>query len=479
MHTSGAGQTWKCPPLHQRRHPSICQIRIKWTSTSGRFCSLRPSARRSAVLAASAEIVLVLPQPAAACRRAPAAKCGDPRRSPDRRLEQPGRADLRRADHPAGPVHHHAAEHHAVEQHLASRRQHAAGHRQKPVAVERQPPDRRAVHHLDRPATGSGCRRPPAGSARPLLARQLRMRGEVPPLAMRRHRESRPHQPYSLRSSSRAGWPETWTMWSSSVMHAHAAPHQAVLHRADRPLVARDHAAGEDHRVALAQRDVRVRVGMAMRDSALRGSPWLPVTDQQQVVVGHDPRPPPRTGRAARPQVAALARRRLQVAQRAPDQRHRRPAAPRPARCSRPAPRCWQSRSPPRGRNARDQRGQAAAHLAPPSRDRPRPWRWCCRTPAPARPRAERARRPPRPSAARPAGRDRASSRRVCSTVPAGVRMHQRLRFRHRVGHRHELQRNGPSSKRPAGGITCSCTWPSSRASPSLRRSTAAANGVA
>ena len=220
-------------------------------------------------------------------------------------------------------------------------------------------------------------------------------------------------------------------------------------------------------------------VSIAMRASALRGSPWLPVTRISRfssgIVVGLVLADEFRHGR----QIAALARRRFEVAQAAADQRRR--CARRPARPARPirrGRRCWRSRSRRRGpRRSRISAGRLR-RTRPPSRNGPPPSHWWSRRPSPARPR-----RPARANAASSVGGPTSGSGSsfqspVCSTMPYGGADHQRLRLRDRVRDAQEAQaeRRQRRSPRPAGSHAAS-PGRSNRASASLRRSTAAANG--
>ena len=270
-------------------------------------------------------------------------------------------------------------------------------------------------------------------------------------------------------------------MWSSSVITPHAAAHQAVLHRADRPLVAGDHAAAEDHRVALAQRDVAGACRRRCAASALRGSPWLPVTRISRLssgtssaassgtnggdaLAGSRTRAPPPRGCAACGRPARRCARR-----RAP-----------PARCSRPGRRCWRSRSPRPGRaGRRSARAERAAHLG---LGAGMPLDHGVGAVADHRQHALVAERGERGLVGRRADQrvrvelpvagvqdDAVPACGSPAPAPPGIE----------CATRRNCSENGASSNAPPGGMTCSFTSSSSCASPSLRRSTAAANGVA
>ncbi len=68
-----------------------------------------------------------------------------------------------------------------------------------------------------------------------------------------------------------------------------ALQHQIVDDGADGLLVARDGARGEDHAVAAVERDLGMIVIVAMRASAARGSPWLPVHSASTLSCGRWP----------------------------------------------------------------------------------------------------------------------------------------------------------------------------------------------
>ena len=67
----------------------------------------------------------------------------------------------------------------------------------------------------------------------------------------------------------------------------------------------------------------------------------------------------------------------------------------------------------------------------------------------------------------------------VCSRMPCGVSDHQRLGLGDRMGDADEAQRERRQIDAIRRATTCIFTWLSNRTSASLRRSTAAANGVA
>ena len=153
-------------------------------------------------------------------------------------------------------------------------------------------------------------------------------------------------------------------------------------------------------------------------------------------------------------QIAALARRRLDVAQ----------ATGRPApRCGRRPARPARSLSTPRdvageaghrdpAAQAADQRAQALAAPRPRSRNGPRPSRWSNRRPSPARPRS--------PSAANAAssvgwpisGSGSSFQSPVCSIVPCGVRMASACASGIECATRRNSQRERRQSIAPPGG---------------------------
>ena len=180
---------------------------------------------------------------------------------------------------------------------------------------------------------------------------------------MHRHRVARLHQPVHP--------PQLVARRMSGDMHQmivvghqpHAAAHQVVLHRADRPLVAGDHARGEDDRIALAQRDPRMVVARDARQRAARLA--LAAGDQdQQVVVGHVVDVVFGQERRQGLQIAAFTRGGIHVAQGAADQ-----ATLRPASCAASATDSIRATllakqvTATRPRQIADQRGQAGAHV--------------------------------------------------------------------------------------------------------------------
>ena len=284
---------------------------------------------------------------------------------------------------------------------------------------------------------------------------------------------------YSRRSSSRAGWPETWIMWSCVGHQPHAAAHQIVLHRADGALVAGNDAAGEHHRVALAQLDARVLVERDARQRRARLA--LAAGDQdQQIVVGDVVRLVLADEGRDAGEVAAFARGGVDVAQRAADQRHRAAGVAGGERHRFHAGRrCWRSRSPPPARAASGPARTASAAHRLPSRNVPPPWRWWSRRSSPAPPPRPAWPAPPRPMRGPISGSGSSFQSPVCNTVPAGVRMTSACASGMECVMRMNCSENGGSSKLPPGGTTRTGTSVSNCASPSLRRSTAAANGVA
>ena len=67
----------------------------------------------------------------------------------------------------------------------------------------------------------------------------------------------------------------------------------------------------------------------------------------------------------------------------------------------------------------------------------------------------------------------------VCSSRPYGVSIASDCASGMECAMRMKRSLNGARSMLPPGGMTCTFTWLTSCASPSLRRSTAAAKGVA
>ncbi len=144
------------------------------------------------------------------------------------------------------------------------------------------------------------------------------------------------------------------------------------------------------------------------------------------------------------------------------------------------ARRCWRSRSPRRGRAGRGSARTARGARRPPSRNGLPPSRWWNRRPSPARPR-RRARRSAASSVGGPtSGSGRASSRRCAASMPAGVRITSACASGIECATRRKRRLNGGQLDGAAGrhddAASPGC---SSCASASLRRSTAAANGLA
>ena len=316
---------------------------------------------------------------------------------------------------------------------------------------------------------------------RPGLLRQRGMRRQMPPLAMHRHRVARLHQPIQPAQFVARRMAGDVHQVIDVGHQLHATAHQIVLHRADRALVAGDDAARRTppYRPRPARRADACPA--AMRASALRGSPWLPVTSISRLSSGTSSTS---SSRQERRQIAA-------------DSRTRAPRRPGCAASGRPAPRCGRPRAPPcatdldardvageagdrdAAAQAADQRGQALPHLgfaAGMALDHRIGGIADHRQHALAR-RAPRA--PPRRSAGRSAARDRASSRRCAARMPCGVSITSACASGMECVMRRNCSANGARSIAPPGGTTCSFTWLSSCTSASLRRSTAAANGVA
>jgi hypothetical protein len=95
-------------------------------------------------------------------------------------------------------------------------------------------------------------------------------------LAMHRNGDAGFTQRYISASSSRAGWPETCTKWSFSVMISTPRRMQGVVQLADGMLIAGYDARGEDAGIP-GSRPTSGCSSRAMRARAERGSPWLPV----------------------------------------------------------------------------------------------------------------------------------------------------------------------------------------------------------
>ena len=101
---------------------------------------------------------------------------------------------------------------------------------------------------------------------------------QVAALAVGRHGDLRPRplvHPLQLVAAGMAG--DVDARMVALGVEAHAAVGELVLQVADRDLVAGDDPRGEDAGVALRPGFTCGWVPSAMRDSAARGSPWLPV----------------------------------------------------------------------------------------------------------------------------------------------------------------------------------------------------------
>ena len=179
---------------------------------------------------------------------------------------------LRRRHGPALAVDHQGGRGRAVPQELAPLAQRLAVERHHAVAVERQPAGRHLVDDLGRPGRQADQR----AVGRHDRLRHLAGAGErgvLDQMARPRHaparRSAAGSSDTSRTSSSRAGWPETWTKWSRSVTTSTPRADQRVLQPADRALVAGNDARGEDHRVARLEHEVadarRRRCGPAPR----------------------------------------------------------------------------------------------------------------------------------------------------------------------------------------------------------------------
>ena len=250
---------------------------------------------------------------------------------------------------------------------------------------------------------------------------------------------------YMRTSSSRAGWPETWTKWSSLGHDLDAEPHQRVLQPADRLLVAGDDARGEDHGVAVLEHDVRVVVA---GDAGQRGA-------RLALAAGADQQRPCRAGCSRpRPRSESAASRR--------DSRSRAPPCPCATASGRPAPtsRSWARAACGDRRQPRHVRGEAGDRDPPViAADQLGQGLAAARLRSPNAPSAQRVGRSRRPSPARPrrrCARSAASSvsspisgsgssfqSPVCNTVPSrGADRHRvRLGDRMRQGDQLEIER--------------------------------------
>ena len=187
-------------------HGGAGQMRSRCTSTSGRFCSRRPSARRRAARAASLS--------AASSRRNAAGRSATAlansrltRSSSGSSMSNRPGTYSGRATQPAVRIHRQAREHDTVEQHPPARRHDATGE-----GVRRLPSSTsRPTGALSTTPTCPGARlRISPSSSKIVLAPascECGVGGQVPPFAMRRHHVAWPHQPIIRRNSSRAGWP--------------------------------------------------------------------------------------------------------------------------------------------------------------------------------------------------------------------------------------------------------------------------------
>ena len=133
--------------------------------------------------------------------------------------------------------------------------------RDKASTIGNQPADRGTIGHLGRPGReGEDVAVFKQDRLDAAVARKIRMGGEMTPFAMYRHGIARLHQavePPEFVARGMAG--DVHDM--IHVRHQmHATADEIVLHGADRTLVAGDHAAGENDRVAFTQNDAGVRI---------------------------------------------------------------------------------------------------------------------------------------------------------------------------------------------------------------------------
>ena len=114
-------------------------------------------------------------------------------------------------------------------------------------------------------------------SGTPALARQRGMLGQVQGLAMGRNQDLRPHPADHVVQLGAARMAGHMNQMIAIGDDLDALRHQAVDHPRHRLLVAGDGARGEDHAVARPRSATSGCSSSAMRGSAARGSPWLPV----------------------------------------------------------------------------------------------------------------------------------------------------------------------------------------------------------
>ena len=228
-------------------------------------------------------------------------------------------------------------------------------------------------------------------------------------------------QRYICSSSSRQGWPETWTKWSPSVIDLDALAHQLVVQIVERALVAGDDLGAEDHGVAGLEPDPRVLADGDPRPARCAPRPGCRCRGRARGCAAAA-RPRARRGSAARSAGSHLARRIDHPAHRAAD--HEQLAAGGLRRqhgglhAARRWRRSWSGRPGWAGRRSARSGCRAPRPRSPRCRATAR---WCCRTGWRARP----------PCPAPPVRRRRCGSPTsgagssfqspVCSTRPNGV----------------------------------------------------------
>ena len=243
-------------------------------------------------------------------------------------------------------------------------------------------------------------------------------------------------------------------MWSSAVITRQPRRARLSCTREDAALVAGDHARGEDDGVALPQRDVADACRRRSWPARERGSPWLPVQMMSSDVVGQEAGLLLRHEGREVLEIAAFARRRLGVAQRAAEQRDLPPGPPPPARAmlSTRAMLVAKQVTATRPFSGADDGGEVAPHLGLAAgmplhqrvgRSR-RPWRA----------------RPPRRGAAKAAssvggpisGSGSSFQSPVCSTSPCRVRMASACASGTECATRRNSRSKGGSDRRPREG---------------------------
>ena len=240
------------------------------------------------------------------------------------------------------------------------------------------------------------------------------------------HGDARPRPARtSAASSSRRGWPETWTRSVRSVMTSMPWRDQAVDDRADRPSRCRGWRATRRSpgRPATARCPDARR--SAMRASAARGSPCEPVSSAHDLVARQVAEGVGAGGtRAGRRGSRIRWRRRRRGPWRGRRRRPRgRTPAPPPPRTRMRATLEAKVVTATRCGRGLDELGEALRHVRLARAARRRARRWWSRRRAPARPRRRAPGSAPRRSGCRDRACRRSSSRRYAPTRPSGVRM--------------------------------------------------------